>query len=81
MKIFSGKVIATKMAKTASVEVERIVAHPMYKKRLKRIKKYQVHDEIGVKVGQTVRFVATAPISKSKKWKIIEVVGIKKGKK
>ena len=74
MKIFTGRVISTKMAKTATVAVERIVKHPLYKKRLKRVKKYQVHDEIGAKLGQTVKFVASRPYSKLKKWKIIEVV-------
>jgi len=87
MKIFSGKVISTKMTKTATVLVTRIVAHPMYQKRLKKVRKYQVHDEIGVKEGQTVRFVACKPISKMKKWKIVEIVAdqkktvVKKGTK
>jgi small subunit ribosomal protein S17 len=72
MKIFTGKVIATKMAKTATVEVERIVPHPVYQKRLKRVRKYQVHDEVGVTVGQTVQFVASKPISKTKKWRIVK---------
>lgn len=77
MRMFTGRVISTKMAKTATVAVERIVKHPIYKKRFKRVKKYQVHDEIGVKFGQTVRFVASKPESKLKKWKIIEVVSTK----
>ena len=81
MKIFTGKVIGTKMAKTATVEIVRMMAHPIYGKRVKRTKKYQVHDEIGVKVGDSVRFVATAPISKLKRWKITEVVGARKGAK
>jgi small subunit ribosomal protein S17 len=78
MKVFSGKVVSTKMHKTATVEVERFVAHPIYRKRLKKIRKYQVHDEMGAKVGQSVRFVACAPISKLKKWKVIEVSGVEK---
>lgn len=78
MKIFTGKVIGTKMARTATVEVVRMMAHPIYGKRVKRTKKYQVHDELGAKVGDTVRFVATAPISKLKRWKVIEIVGSKK---
>jgi small subunit ribosomal protein S17 len=72
MKIFTGKVISTKNAKTATVLVTRIVTHPVYGKKMKRDKKYQVHDEIGVKVGQTVRFTASRPISKTKKWRIIK---------
>ncbi len=80
MKIFTGKVIAAKMAKTATVAVERVVIHPLYKKRFRRDTKYQVHDELGVKIGDTVKFAASKPYSKTKKWKIIEVVKEKKGK-
>ncbi len=78
MKIFSGKVVSTKMDKTATVAVERIVSHPVYKKRFKRIKKYHVQDEIGALVGQTVKFIASKPYSKLKKWKLLEVVGQEK---
>jgi small subunit ribosomal protein S17 len=87
MKIFIGKVISTKMSKTATVAVERIVVHPMYKKRFKRTKKYHVHDELGVKVDDKVSFAACKPISKLKRWKIIEIISekkksaVKKGKK
>jgi small subunit ribosomal protein S17 len=78
MKIFTGKVVAKKMAKTATVEIERIVAHSLYQKRLKKVRKYQVHDEKDeTKVGQTVRFIACAPISKMKKWKIVGTGGKK----
>jgi small subunit ribosomal protein S17 len=52
--------------------------HPLYKKRLKRIRKYQVHDEMGVKVGDNVRFADSHPYSKTKKWKITEVVAVRK---
>ncbi|MBI3443534.1 30S ribosomal protein S17 [Candidatus Woesebacteria bacterium] len=72
MKIFTGRVISTKMLKTATVAVERVVVHPLYKKRLKRTKKYHVHDEYGVKVGELVRFVASRPVSKIKRWKILK---------
>jgi len=74
MKKFSGRVISTKMKKTATVEVVRLVAHPIYKKRMKTKKKFHVHDELGVKVGDRVIIVETRPISKTKKWKIIEVM-------
>lgn len=72
MKIFTGKVIATKNLKTATVAVERVVVHPLYKKRFRRDTKYQVHDEVGVKVGETVKFVASKPYSKTKKWRVIK---------
>lgn len=78
MKIFEGKVISTKMDKTATVAVERVLVHPVYKKRIKRTKKYHVHDEMGTEVGQEVQFVASKPHSKLKKWKLIGVVGDKK---
>jgi small subunit ribosomal protein S17 len=81
MKMFVGKVIGTKAAKTAVVAVERIVVHPLYGKRFKRIKNYQVHDEIGVKEGERVRFAACKPYSKLKKWKVINIINNKKGVK
>ncbi|OGM28079.1 30S ribosomal protein S17 [Candidatus Woesebacteria bacterium RIFCSPLOWO2_01_FULL_39_61] len=74
MKIFKGKVISKKMEKTATVAVNRVVVHPVYKKRFRKTKKYHVHDEIGVEVGQEVRFVASKPISRTKRWKIIDLV-------
>lgn len=80
MKIFVGRVTALKTEKTAVVSVERVVVHPLYKKRFRRDRKYQVHDEIGTKLGDTVKFTASKPYSKTKKWKILEVV-TKKGEK
>jgi small subunit ribosomal protein S17 len=77
MKIISGKVVATNLPKTAKVEVEKMVIHPLYKKRFIRMKVYHVQDEIGVAVGDKVKFVASKPFSKLKKWKITEVVGRK----
>jgi len=75
MKIFQGKVVAVKMAKTATVAVTRVVVDPLYKKRFKRIKKYHVHDEMGADLGQTVKFIASKPYSRTKKWKIVEIIG------
>lgn len=80
MKIFIGKVISKKMEKTATVAVERVLVHPIYKKRYKRVKKYQVHDEVGVGVGQVVKFVASRPYSKTKKWRVVEILETKKQK-
>jgi len=82
MIILRGKVISKKMENTATVVVERVVVHPMYKKRYRRTKKYHVHDTFSVEVGQEVKFVASKPFSRSKRWKIIEVVDTKeKGNK
>jgi len=72
MKKFVGRVISTKMAKTATVLVERFWQHPIYKKRVKKSKKYLVADEIGVKVNDKVLIQETRPISKRKRFKIIK---------
>ena len=80
MKIFKGEVISTKMDKTATVMVDRIVSHPIYKKRYKRSKKYHVHDPYGVAVGQKVEFVSSKPYSKLKKWVITKVAEKKEEK-
>lgn len=71
MKVFTGIVTSTKMAKTAKVAVTRVVAHPVYGKRIKRTKNYLVHDETGVHEGDRVQFVACKPYSKLKRWTII----------
>ncbi|MDP1759915.1 MAG: 30S ribosomal protein S17 [Candidatus Woesebacteria bacterium] len=72
MKILKGKIVSIKMSKTVTVEVERFLAHPIYKKRFKRNKKYQVHSEKQLKIGEVVKFVETRPISKTKRWRILE---------
>lgn len=73
MKVFTGLVVGRNMDKTATVSVERFFAHPRYNKRVRRTKKYQVHDEDNKsKVGDRVMFVASKPYSKTKRWKIIE---------
>ncbi len=74
MKKFSGQVVRTKMNKTATIEVVRFKIHPIYKKRMKTKRKFHAHDELGVKVGDRVVIAETRPISKTKKWKIIEVM-------
>lgn len=74
MKKITGRVILSKMAKTALVEVERYKIHPLYQKRVKVKKRYHVHDEIGVKPGERVVFEQTRPVSKTKKWRITEVL-------
>ena len=72
MKIFQGKVISNKNSKTLVVEVERLLSHPVYKKRFKRSKKYQVHSEVVHEIGEVIKFVETRPISKMKRWKVYE---------
>jgi len=72
MRTLKGKVTSKIGEKTVKVSVERIVVHPMYKKRFKRSREFLVHDEVGVGVGEKVRFSDSRPYSKMKKWKIVE---------
>lgn len=69
-----AKVISKKMDKSVVVEVERFVIHPMYKKRLRRKKKYLVNDTLGVVEGDKVSIISIKPISKRKRFKIVEVL-------
>jgi len=72
-----GVVIGNKMKKTVTVLVERPVRHPFYKKIIKRRKKFLVHDEYEkCKVGDVVKIIETRPLSKRKKWRILEIVGL-----
>lgn len=79
MKILTGKAVSVR-DKTVIVEVERFYAHPLYGKRVRRTKRYHVHDEMGVKVGETVAFSETRPLSKTKRWEVIAQAGAKGGK-
>jgi small subunit ribosomal protein S17 len=70
-----GKVISDGMDKTAVVVIDRVVKHPVYKRYVRRRKKYAIHDQENTcRVGDTVRFMETRPLSKSKRWRLIEVV-------
>ena len=70
-----GKVISESMEKTAVVVIDRLVKHPRYKRYVRRRKKYTIHDqENQCRVGDVVRFMETRPLSKSKRWRLIEVV-------
>ena len=70
-----GKVVSAKMQKTVSVEVARLIAHPVYKKRIKKHKKFLSHvSEVSPKVGDVVRITATKPISKNKRWRVSEIL-------
>jgi small subunit ribosomal protein S17 len=72
-----GTVVAKKMKKTVTVEVERQIRHPLYKKIVRKKKTFLVHDETEkCKVGDTVRIIETRPISKTKRWRILEIVGL-----
>jgi small subunit ribosomal protein S17 len=74
-RILQGIVVGDKADKTVSVEVTRTVTHSKYKKIIKRSKKYAAHDpENQYKVGDTVNIIESLPISKTKKWQVIEKV-------
>lgn len=67
-----GTVVSTKMQKTVVVEVKMRKKHPLYKKFITRSKKIKARDEIGVKVGQTVKIIETKPFSKQVQFKVME---------
>ncbi len=69
-----GVVTSDKMDKTITVLVERRVKHPMYGKFLKRSTKFMAHDEKECRIGDTVRIMETRPMSKLKRWRVIEVL-------
>lgn len=71
-RVLTGRVTSDKMDKTITVLVDRRVMHPMYKKFIRRSKKYAAHDEENIcKVGDSVRIVECAPISRRKTWTVI----------
>ena len=70
-----GEVVSNKMAKTIVVRVERRFPHPQYKKIVTAYKKFYAHDEKSeAKIGDTVRIEETRPLSKLKRWRLVEVV-------
>jgi small subunit ribosomal protein S17 len=72
-----GVVVAKNMKKTVTVLVERQLRHPLYKKIIKRQKKFLAHDEYEkCKVGDVVRIIETRPISRRKRWRVLEIVGL-----
>ena len=74
-RIVTGKVVSNKMDKTITVLLERRVKHPVYGKYITRSSKIHAHDENNqCSIGDTVTVAETRPISKSKSWKLLEVV-------
>ena len=70
-----GIIVSDKAEKTVTVSVEALVRHPMYKKRVRRSKKFIVHDERNeAHVGDTVRIIETRPLSKRKRWRLANVI-------
>jgi len=70
-----GLVVSDKMNKTVVVAVETPKRHPLYKKTLRRVVKYKAHDEENkCKMGDKVRIVETRPLSRDKRWRVVEIV-------
>jgi len=70
-----GQVVSTKTAKTIIVEVSRRVPHPLYKRIVKKRKRFHAHDEEGrAKMGDIVRIMECRPLSRMKRWRLTEVV-------
>jgi small subunit ribosomal protein S17 len=74
-KIRTGSVVSDRMEKTATVEVEFYYKHPLYKKILRKVSRLKVDDpENKLKIGDIVKIAETRPISKTKRWRLLEVV-------
>ena len=70
-----GQVSSNKMDKTLVVLVESHRNHPLYKKTIKKVKRYKVHDENNeCKIGDTVKIIETRPLSKEKRWRVSEII-------
>ena len=70
-----GKVVSDKMDKTITVAVEDHVKHPLYGKIIKHTKKFKAHDENNeCRIGDRVRIMETRPLSKDKRWRLVEIV-------
>ena len=75
IKTKTGSVVSDKMEKTIVVAVENLVEHPLYRKRVRRTRKFHAHDENGeAHVGDIVRIAETRPISKTKTWRLQEII-------
>ncbi len=74
-KTREGIVVSDKMDKTVVVMTETMVLHPLYKKRVKSTKKYKAHDENNAcKEGDKVLIMETRPLSKDKRWRVVEII-------
>lgn len=73
-KTYTGKVVSDRMEKTVVVAVTRMFQHPEYKKTVKKVTKFKAHDEGNkCKTGDTVSIVETRPLSKEKRWTVLEI--------
>jgi small subunit ribosomal protein S17 len=73
-KVRSGVVVSDAMTKTVTVKLERRFAHALYGKHLTKTTSVKAHDEHGAGVGDTVRIMETRPLSKTKRWRVVEIL-------
>jgi small subunit ribosomal protein S17 len=74
-KVLLGQVVSNRMQKTITVRVERRLRHPIYERVVKRSKKFHAHDENNqCQIGDQVRIIETRPLSKTKRWRLLEIV-------
>jgi small subunit ribosomal protein S17 len=74
-KVMIGTVSSSKMDKTITVSIETVKQHPLYKKTIKTSKKYKAHDENNeASAGDIVKIIETKPISKDKRWQLVEII-------
>ncbi|HYT72480.1 MAG TPA: 30S ribosomal protein S17 [Gemmatimonadales bacterium] len=73
-KVRTGVVVSDKMQRTVTVSLMRRFAHGFYGKQVVRTKQVAAHDDQGAKPGDTVRIVETRPLSKTKRWRVIEIL-------
>jgi small subunit ribosomal protein S17 len=73
-KIRTGVVVSDKMDKTVVVQLTRQFSHTLYGKQIKRTKRVNAHDEHSAKTGDTVRIMENRPLSKTKRWRVVEIV-------
>jgi small subunit ribosomal protein S17 len=74
-KTRTGLVVSDAAEKTVVVVIERLVKHPTYKRYIRRRKKFSIHDENNdCRVGDKVRFMESRPLSKTKRWRLVEII-------
>ena len=74
-KVRTGKVVSAKMDKTITVAIEKRVIHPLYKKFFKKTTKFHAHDEKNeCNIGDKVKIMETRPLSKLKRWRLVEII-------
>ena len=74
-KVYTAKVVSDKMDKTVVVAVTRLFQHPLYRKTVKRVTRFKAHDEENsCKKGDKVTIIESSPISKDKRWRVVEIL-------